>query len=88
MIAVFLGFATEGDVVVKQIGIGLAVAILVDATLVRMVLVPATMALLGRRNWWLPRRLDALLPHLDAEVHDVFLPTQRPAPERLPAGAR
>ena len=54
MVAVFIGFATEGDLVLKQIGAGLAVAILVDATVVRMVLVPATMALLGRWNWWLP----------------------------------
>jgi RND superfamily putative drug exporter len=67
MVAVFLGFATEGDLVLKQIGAGLAVAILVDATVVRMVLVPATMALLGRWNWWLPRWLDRLLPHLDIE---------------------
>ncbi len=67
MIAVFLGFATEGDLVLKQIGAGLAVAILVDATVVRMVLVPATMALLGRWNWWLPAWLDRVLPHLDIE---------------------
>ncbi len=67
MVAVFLGFATEGDLVLKQIGVGLAVAILVDATVVRMVLVPATMSLLGRWNWWLPRWLDRLLPHLDVE---------------------
>lgn len=67
MVAVFLGFATEGDLVLKQIGTGLAVAILVDATIVRMVLVPATMALLGQWNWWLPGWLDRLLPHLDVE---------------------
>ena len=67
MVAVFIGFATEGDLVLKQIGAGLAVAILVDATVVRMVLVPATMALLGRWNWWLPGWLDRVLPHLDVE---------------------
>jgi RND superfamily putative drug exporter len=67
MVAVFLGFASEGDLVLKQVGAGLAVAILVDATVVRMVLVPATMALLGRWNWWLPAWLDRLLPHLDVE---------------------
>jgi RND superfamily putative drug exporter len=67
MVAVFVGFATEGDLVLKQIGAGLAVAILVDATIVRMVLVPATMALLGRWNWWLPGWLDRLLPHFDVE---------------------
>ncbi|GAA3168641.1 MMPL family transporter [Blastococcus jejuensis] len=67
MVAVFLGFATEGDLILKQVGAGLAVATLVDATVVRMVLVPATMALLGRWNWWLPGWLDRLLPHLDVE---------------------
>jgi RND superfamily putative drug exporter len=78
MIAVFLGFATEMDVVVKMLGLGMAVAILLDATLVRMVLVPATMSLLGHLNWWLPGWLDRLLPRLDvdgpsdagAAVHD------------------
>jgi RND superfamily putative drug exporter len=67
MIAVFVGFATEGNLILKQVGAGMAVAILVDATVVRMVLVPATMALLGRWNWWLPRWLDRLLPRLDLE---------------------
>jgi RND superfamily putative drug exporter len=67
MVAVFLGFATETDVVVKMLGFGMAVAIVLDATVVRMVLVPATMALLGHRNWWLPAWLDRLLPTLEAE---------------------
>ena len=68
MIAVFLGFATEMDVVVKMLGLGMAVAILLDATLVRMVLVPATMSLLGHLNWWLPGWLDRLLPRIDVDV--------------------
>lgn len=68
MIAVFLGFATEADVVVKMLGFGMAVAILLDATVIRMVLVPATMALLGHRNWWLPAWLDRLLPSIEADV--------------------
>ena len=55
MVAVFLGFATEQDLVVKMLGVGLAVAVGLDATLVRLVLVPATMTLLGRWNWWAPR---------------------------------
>ncbi|MEZ0577276.1 MMPL family transporter [Nocardioides sp. MH1] len=54
MVAVFLGFATEPAVVVKMLGVGLAAAVALDATVVRMVLVPATMTLLGRWNWWLP----------------------------------
>ncbi|TWH72899.1 MMPL family transporter [Modestobacter roseus] len=71
MVAVFLGFATEGELVLTQIGAGLAVAILVDATVVRMVLVPATMALLGHWNWWLPAWLDRVLPHLDLDGEDL-----------------
>jgi RND superfamily putative drug exporter len=70
MVAVFLGFATEVDVVVKMLGVGMAVAILLDATVVRMVLVPATMSLLGEWNWWVPRWLDRILPHIRAEVTD------------------
>ena len=71
MVAVFLGFAGEVDVVVKMLGVGMAVAIVLDATVVRMVLVPATMAMLGERNWWLPAWLDRLLPRIRAEVEDL-----------------
>ncbi len=90
MVAVFLGFATEGDLVLKQIGAGLAVAILVDATIVRMVLVPATMALLGHWNWWLPGWLDRLLPHLDVEPPAPAVETADTTPEPEPelVGAR
>jgi len=70
MVAVFLGFATETDVVVKMLGFGMAVAIVLDATVVRLVLVPATMAMLGRFNWWLPAWLDRVLPQVDAEAPD------------------
>ena len=59
---VFLSFDLTPDVSVKQIGLGLAAAVLVDATLVRLVLVPAVMELLGKANWWLPGWLDRLLP--------------------------
>jgi RND superfamily putative drug exporter len=90
MIAVFLGFATEADVVVKMLGFGMAVAILLDATVIRMVLVPATMALLGRWNWWLPGWLDRLLPSIEADVAhldwDDSVP-QAPEPEPVPAAA-
>ena len=68
MVAVFLGFATEIDVIVQMLGVGLAVAVFLDATLIRMVLVPATMTLLGRRNWWMPAWLDRLLPRLEVEA--------------------
>ena len=68
MISVFLGFVTSDDPVVKMMGVGLATAVAVDATIVRMVLVPSTMALVGDANWWLPRWLDRILPHLDLEA--------------------
>jgi putative drug exporter of the RND superfamily len=67
MISVFGAFIWTEDVMVKMFGLGLAVAVLVDATVVRMVLVPATMALLGKANWWLPSWLDRVLPRLDLE---------------------
>jgi RND superfamily putative drug exporter len=60
-----------------MLGLGLASAIVIDATIVRMVLVPATMALLGRANWWLPRWLDRWLPRVN--THRVEVPRQ-PAP--------
>jgi RND superfamily putative drug exporter len=56
MVAVFIGFALDPDITVKMTGVGSAAAVLVDATLVRLVLVPATMALLGKANWWRPGR--------------------------------
>ncbi|MGV9711092.1 MMPL family transporter [Gordonia sp. NPDC003424] len=67
MVAVFLSFASETDVIMKTLGLGMAVAVFLDATLVRMVLVPATMSLLGRFNWWLPAWLDRLLPEVGIE---------------------
>jgi RND superfamily putative drug exporter len=62
MVAVFLSFAVAEDPSTKMFGLGLATAILLDATVVRMVLAPATMTLLGRANWWLPAWLDRVLP--------------------------
>ena len=67
MICVFLSFVLVDEPTVKMMGLGLATAVLVDATIIRMVLVPATMELLGDANWWLPRWLDRILPHLDLE---------------------
>lgn len=67
MIVVFTGFALGDNIIVQQIGLGLAVAVFVDATIVRVVLVPSTMVLLGDRNWWMPEWLGRLLPHLDIE---------------------
>ena len=93
MVAVFLGFATEVDVVVKMLGVGMAVAILLDATVVRMILVPATMSLLGRWNWWVPAWLDRLLPGVRRRDHRRGPRSARPcqvrrADEREPVGAR
>ncbi|HEX2275027.1 MAG TPA: MMPL family transporter, partial [Acidimicrobiales bacterium] len=81
MVAVFAGFASGRLVSFQQMGFGLAVAVLIDATIVRSVLVPATMKLLGDRNWYLPRWLQ-WLPRLEVEQ----LPPA-PAPERVPVGA-
>jgi RND superfamily putative drug exporter len=67
MVCVFGSFVLGDDPTIKMFGLGLAVAVLVDATVVRIVLVPATMRLLGDRNWWLPAWLDRLLPELDVE---------------------
>jgi RND superfamily putative drug exporter len=85
MVFVFGSFMLEPDRWMKLMGTGLATAILLDATIVRMLLVPATMELLGDRNWWLPRWLDRILPNLDVEGHAE--PTSPPAdrePEREP----
>jgi RND superfamily putative drug exporter len=74
MVVVFLAFVFSTEVFLKLMGVGMATAILVDATIVRMVLVPAVMQLLGNANWWTPRWLDRLLPRLDGE------PVRIPAP--------
>jgi len=71
MVTVFGAFVLGDQVLIKVIGLGLATAVLVDATVIRMVLVPATMELLGDRNWWLPAWLDRLLPTVHVEGHEV-----------------
>ena len=67
MIGVFGSFILDVDVTTKMFGVGLAVAVLLDVTLIRMVLVPATMSLLGHRAWWLPAWLDRRLPAIDID---------------------
>jgi len=81
MISVFLSFVGDPDPTVKMFGIGLAVAVFVDATLVRLVLVPATMELLGAANWWLPRWLGRILPRIRIEEGV-------PTPVSVPASGR
>ncbi|MDW5594725.1 MMPL family transporter [Conexibacter stalactiti] len=85
--AVFSGFILEDDAIIKSIGFALAFGILIDAFVVRMTLIPALMALLGERAWWLPRWLDRILPRVDVEGaalerHDP-VPAAR-AEERIP----
>lgn len=67
MVSVFGAFVLGPDRIIKEFGIGLASAILVDATIVRLILVPATMELLGDANWWMPKWLDRLLPHVNVD---------------------
>jgi RND superfamily putative drug exporter len=79
MVAVFLSLVVAPDPSTKMLGLGMATAIFVDATVVRMVLVPASMTLFGRANWWQPGWLDRVLPRgpvgLDAAAHTVSEPT-------------
>ena len=91
MVFIFGSFLLETDRVIKLFGVGLASAVLLDATVVRMLLVPATMELLGDRNWWLPRWLDRILPNIDVEggasqSDDDQAGPASPAPEKVPAG--
>jgi RND superfamily putative drug exporter len=67
MCTFFLSFVLGDNIIIKLFGIGFASAIFIDATLIRMVIVPSTMELLGDANWWLPGWLDRILPHLDVE---------------------
>ena len=67
MISVFGGFVLGNDPFIKMFGLGLATAIFVDATIVRIILVPATMKLMGDANWWIPGWLDRLLPTIDID---------------------
>jgi RND superfamily putative drug exporter len=80
MAAVFAGFALSGgDPMVSSIGLALAVGVLVDALLVRMVLVPAALELMGEASWWIPRWLDRVLPDLDVEGHGLTADDEVPA---------
>jgi RND superfamily putative drug exporter len=67
MVSVFAAFIVSDNIVVKMLGLGLAVSVLIDATVVRLLMVPAVMTLLGRHAWWAPRWLERVLPHIDAE---------------------
>ena len=83
MVVVFGSFILESDRALKLMGVGLATAIFLDATIVRMLLVPSTMELLGDKNWWLPRWLGRILPEVNVEgpAEEIDEPV-----EREPAG--
>jgi RND superfamily putative drug exporter len=87
MTAVFGSFVANPSPLVRMLGLGLSTAIVLDATLVRMVMVPATMALLGRANWWLPRWLDRRLPRLGMEGAGLVRQPE-PVEPALPAPVR
>nr|MDQ3936876.1 MMPL family transporter [Actinomycetota bacterium] len=85
MVAVFAVFALTGVPSIKEIGLGLSVAIALDATLVRLVLVPAAMELMGEWNWWLPKWLDRILPRTDFEAGGEEPPRSPPPPSPRPS---
>ncbi|MGW2491015.1 MMPL family transporter [Streptomyces sp. NPDC001606] len=84
MIAVFSGFIGSSEAMIKMIGFGLAIAVFFDAFIVRMAIVPAVLALLGERAWWLPTWLDRALPNVDVEGEGLRTPSGA-EPEREPA---
>ena len=79
MCTFFLSFVLGDNIIIKLFGIGFASAIFIDATLIRMVIVPSTMELLGDANWWLPGWLDRILPHLDVEGPGIVAPVHEDA---------
>ena len=81
MVSVFFAFIINGDPTVKQFGVGMGVAVAVDATVVRCLLVPAVMVLLGRANWWFPRVLDRIVPNFSIEGEEWFRERDRAAAE-------
>jgi putative drug exporter of the RND superfamily len=83
MILVFGSFVLGGERIIKEFGIGLAGAVLLDALIVRTILVPAVMHLLGRSNWWLPMWMDKILPRLHVEGS---IPVAHPEPPEPPEG--
>jgi RND superfamily putative drug exporter len=82
MVAVFLAFVASPEPFLKLLGVGMATAILVDATIVRMLLVPALMQLIGRANWWIPDWLDRLLPRLPEAQAATVVPSGSGRPSR------
>lgn len=84
MASVFAAFIVSDNIVVKMLGLGLAVSVLIDATVVRLLMVPAVMTLLGRHAWWTPRWLDRIMPHIDTEGEADTLGARRATAGRAP----
>jgi RND superfamily putative drug exporter len=85
MVSVFLAFVINGDPTVKQFGLGMAVVVAVDATVVRSVLVPAIMSLLGSSGWWLPNWMERATPEISIEGKEWFAQHETPAPAQATA---
>ena len=88
MVSVFFAFVINGDPTVKQFGVGMGVAVAVDATIVRCLLVPAVMTLLGRSNWWFPAWLDRIVPNFSIEGDEWFRERDAAAQEERELVAR
>jgi putative drug exporter of the RND superfamily len=90
MVFVFGSFVLNGDPTIKQFGVGLAVAVILDATVVRCLLVPALMLMVGKYNWYMPRWVDRITPHISIEGAEYFkeqdakAPVKEPEPELVP----
>ena len=84
MVVVFSSFVADTDPIVKMLALGMAVSVLIDASVLRMVLVPAIMSLLGDHAWWVPRWLDKILPHIDVEGDGAPVPAEQRKP--VPVG--
>jgi RND superfamily putative drug exporter len=80
MVCVFSSFILSSDAVVKQFGVGLAVAIAIDATIVRCLVVPAVMTLFGKAAWWLPGPMERHMPHISVEGEEYFARKDEPVP--------
>jgi RND superfamily putative drug exporter len=87
MISVFASFVLGDDATIKMFGVGLGAAVFLDATVVRMVIVPAVMSLAGKAAWWLPRWLDRTLPNLDVEGHALMTRLEADEPATLAESA-
>jgi RND superfamily putative drug exporter len=87
MVVVFSSFVLDSDPTIKMLAVGMAVAVLIDASLVRMILVPALMSILDRRAWWLPAWLDRIIPDLKLEGGEESEPTRARVPAAASASA-